>query len=147
MATDAVPTQGILFQRGNGATPEVFATVGFVRDVTPPGIKRTPLDKTTQADTWRSYTRQKFVDGGEVVLDLLFVAGDDEQWGLRADAVANVSKNYKIVFPDPGVGENKTTLTFAGLVIDVQPAAPWEGLLGLAVTIKVSGAVTEARAS
>lgn len=96
--SEAVATTGILVQRGNGADPEVFATIGEVVSVTPPGYSRNKLESTTHNDGAESYVlgilRQK-----DASFRINYVHDEPTHALIVDDILANVEHNWQIVFP------------------------------------------------
>lgn len=96
--SNAVSTTGILVRRGNGADPEVFATIGEVVTVTPPGYSRNKLESTTHNDGAESYVlgilRQK-----DPTFRINYVHDDPTHAAIVDDIMANVKHNWEIVLP------------------------------------------------
>ena len=96
--SEAVATTGILVRRGNGADPEVFATIGEVVSVTPPGYSRNKLESTTHNDGAESYVlgilRQK-----DASFRINYVHDEPTHALIVDDILGNVERNWQVVFP------------------------------------------------
>src|SRR5689334_7802923 len=104
MSTNAAIGWSTLFKSGNGATPEVFATIAEVTSITPPAFSRDTVDATHEQSP---YGYREFIagltDAGEVSFDINFVPDSVEVAGFLAELDATGSaavKNRQIVFPD-----------------------------------------------
>lgn len=128
---------GTVFQRGNGATPEVFEALANSTKISPPGLKRETID-TTAHDT--PYGWMTFIgglrDGGEVSIDLNYDPGVHDE--LVADLDDPLPRNYRIVFPD----DLDTTWNFQAVMTGFEPDAPYDDKLTASVAFKVSGKPT-----
>lgn len=136
MTTQARIGHGTLFKIGNGATPEVFTTVGEVTSITPPGMSRDAIDATHEEspDAWREFIGG-LKDGGEVSLELNFVPGSATTILLMAEIEA-APGNKQIVFP---AGE---VFSFRALCTNFEPEAPLDDKMVASATYKVSGKPT-----
>jgi len=138
--SDAFWVYGSKLQLGNGASPEVFADVAEVQDITPPPLSRDSIDVTNQSSPngWREKI-PGFRDGGEVKFKCNWLpqnATQDEATGLLSSFGDDDVHNWKIVLPD-----TVTTIAFAGFVSGFEPDLPMEEQGQLSVTITVSGEV------
>lgn len=136
MTTQARIGHGTLFKIGNGATPEVFTTVGEVTSITPPGMSRDAIDATHEEspDGWREFIGG-LKDGGEVALELNFVPGSATTILLLAEIEA-APGNKQIVFT---TGE---VFSFRALCTNFEPEAPLDDKMVASATYKVSGKPT-----
>ena len=139
-ATNATTSFGIQFQRGDGATPtEAFTTIAEVKDTEGPNMSRNTHDASHHGSPG-GY--MEFIggmrDGGEITFTLNWVPSDTGHAALRTDFDANARRNYRLIYPDSG----SETITFPGLVTELSPTAPVDGLLEADVTIKVCGQPT-----
>jgi predicted secreted protein len=136
MATSARIGYGTLFKIGNGATPEVFTTVGEVTSITPPGMSRDAIDATHEEspDGWREFIGG-LKDGGEVSLELNYVPGSATTILLNAEIEA-APGNKQIVFPGGEI------FSFRALCTNFEPEAPLDDKMVASATYKVSGKPT-----
>lgn len=140
MSTQARIGYGTLFASGNGASPEVFTTLGEVTNITPPGWSRDTVDATHELSPG---AHREFIAGmadpGEVSLDLNFVPGGSARAALEAEKALTGSSaaiTRKITYPDGSY------LTFTGILTGVEDEAPIDDKMASTVTFKVSGAPT-----
>lgn len=137
MSTDATLGWSTLFQSGNGATPEVFATFAEVTGITPPALSRDTVDATHELspEAWREFIAG-LKDGGEVSFDMNFVPDSVEAASLMAELDAqgrSAVKNRKVIFPDGSY------FTFAAILTGYEPDSPLDDKMSAAVTFKVTG--------
>lgn len=137
MTTNAIQFQGIQLQRGNGAGPEVFTTIGEVMSFSGPGGNATVID----ASHAQSTAKEKLMglkDEGQLSFEANLVPGDAAQTGLRTDRNNRTLRNFKLILTDAG----PTTLTFAAYVLGFAIAGSADDKITLSVTLEISGAVT-----
>lgn len=139
--SNAFWSYGSKLQLGDGATPEVFATIAEVIDITPPPLSRDTIDVTNQdsANGWREKL-PGFRDGGEVTFKCNWIptnATQDQTTGILSTFDDELVHNWKIILPDA-----TTEVTFGGFLTGFEPDLPLEEQGQLSVTITVSGPVT-----
>lgn len=137
MSTSARIGYGTLFASGNGASPEVFTTLGEVTNNTPPGWSRDTVDASHEQSPG---AHREFIaglaDGGEVSLDLNFVPGGAAAASLEAEKALTGSSaliNRRITFPDGSYQ------SFAAILTGVELDSPLDDKMSASVTFKVSG--------
>lgn len=131
-------TQGTIFARGDGASPEVFTTIGQITSMTPVGQTRGLIDVTNLASTAREYKKQ-IKDGQEMNLVIQYDPDDTGHSGLRTDNDAEVARNYRITLTDSPA----QTITFAALVINWSITnIAVDGVYTLEVTLKPTADLT-----
>ena len=140
MATSARIGYQTLFKTGNGASPEVFATLAEVTGITPPAMARDTVDASHEESpgAWREFIAG-LKDGGEVSLDLNFVPGGSASLSLTGELDLDgplAVKNRQIVFPDGSY------FSFAGILTGFEPDAPIDDKMSASVTFKVTGKPT-----
>lgn len=137
MTTGARIGYGTLFKSGNGAVPEVFTILAEVTSITPPSISRDTVDATHELSpgAWREFIAG-LKDGGDVSLDLNFVAGGTAAASLMTelnnDGPAALA-NRQILFPDGSYFQ------FGGILTKFEPDAPLDKQMSAKVTFKVTG--------
>jgi hypothetical protein len=130
-------SHGTLIQKGNGGTPEVFATIGTIGNIEGPGFTRELHDASVQTSDW-AVVIPGMKRGEQLTVDINFDPADpthDHLTGLLADYNSGIKRNFRIVFPDIG----STTWQFAGYVTNMPPSAPVDGVLTASVTIAITG--------
>lgn len=140
MATSARIGYGTLFASGNGASPEVFTTLGEVTAITPPGWSRDTVDATHEQSPG---AHREFIaglaDAGEVSMDVNYVPGNAASASLEAEKALTGSSaaiNRRITFPDGSY------MIFVGILTAFEPDAPIDDKMSASVTFKVSGVPT-----
>lgn len=137
MATSAVTSHGTFLKVGDGAAPEVFATIAEVLDISGPGTTLSTEDATNHdSGGWREPV-PTLLEGGEVTFDINYF-GDTSQTSMRADMEARTRRNYEMVLPTTPA----ETLGFSGYVTNFSYSAPVEGILHASCTIMVTGPIT-----
>jgi len=133
----ALRAQGVLVKRGNGASPEVFTSIGEVVGFNGPSGTASIIDVTNLSST----AKEKILglkDEGQVTLDLNLDPDDTQQAGLRSDRDAGTERNFQIVLTDTGT----TTLSFAAFVMGFSVQGAVDQKIAASVTLEVTGAVT-----
>ena len=136
MATQAMVSEGLLFQRGDGASPEVFATIGEVTGYEGPGGQAAVIDATHFGSTGK----EKVIglpDEGQFTIEGNFIH-DASQQGLISDRNARTLRNFKITFTDSPA----TVATFAAYVLSFSTSAGVDDKIPFSCTLEVSGLVT-----
>lgn len=141
MASSSFWAYGSKFQIGNGGSPETFADVAEIIDITPPNMERDDIDVTNQQSTdgWKEFL-PGWRDGGEVSFDCNWLPNDstqDEISGLVKSFNTDTRQNFRVVLPG-----SVATLAFSGFVKGVEPDLPLEEQGQISFTVKVSGKVT-----
>ncbi len=128
---------GTLFQRGDGASPEVFTTVGEATNISGPGYDRDVIDVTSHdsTDGIREFVGG-LVDGGEVTFT---VNWDPSIHASLVDDFQDAQpRNYKIVLPDPPAGE----WAFPAFITGMGHEYPHDDKMSADFTFKIAGAPT-----
>jgi hypothetical protein len=141
--TQGVIGLGTLLKIGNGSSPETFATIAEVKDISGPALTQEFAEFTHMQSTggYREY-KPTFLQSGDVTFKCNFLPDDTTQGfattGLLKDFASKALRNFQLLFPDTGA----TLATFAAYVSHVAPSAPISGPLELSVTLRVTGPVT-----
>lgn len=137
--TDAIPTQGVVVARGNGASPEVFNAIAEIRSFDGPGGSASVID----ASSLDSTAREKLMglpDEGQFSFEANLVKGDTNgQDALRADRAARVARNFKVTLPD---GSPETEITFTAYVLEFRITGGVDEVITAAITLEITGAVS-----
>ena len=144
MTTNALIGMGVLFSRGDGASPEVFTAIAEVIDVSPPSMTKDQVEAThTQSvDSFREFI-PGLKDGGEASITVNFLPNNATQnntsGGLLNDFInLTAAGNFRIAFP----GSPTATWTFAATVISYEVATPLDDRMTAVIGFKVAGAPT-----
>jgi hypothetical protein len=134
MAITARIGYGTTFTVGDGGSPEVFTELAEVTNVTGPAVVRETHDATHMGspNRYREFVAG-LVDGGEVTVDMNYVAGGATEILLNACLEQVAARNYRITTP------NTEVLAFSGFCTAKSAAIPLDDLMTLSATFKVSG--------
>lgn len=135
MSTSAVLGSGVLVQRGNGASPEVFTTIPEVTTIPPVGETSEQVEVTHLNSTAKEYIAG-LPDGSTLALAMNFVEDNVTQEALLTDYANKTQRHFRIVF----VGG--TNFRFTGVVLGWEVAGGPNTAIIMTVTIKISGSVT-----
>ena len=121
MPTEADIGHGSDFQRGDGASPEVFATVGEVLSINGISITKDVVDATHMKSPDRyEEIITSIKRTGEISVSIQFKADSATTDAALADVDRKELGNYRIVFPDEA--EWDFAAHCVGLSIDVELA-------------------------
>jgi len=134
-----IDTQGALFKRGDGSSPESFTTISQLVNIGEVGVERSLIDVTNLASTIREY-KGAIPDGAEIDLDFQYDSDDAQQTGLKTDLDANAVRNFTITIQDSPIA----LFSFAGLVTSWKIANPIDNVVPLTVRVKITGSLTVA---
>jgi len=139
MSSNALVSQGMTIAIGDGASPEVFTTITDVTDIAGPDGSASEIDTTDLSSTAREY-RLGLTDNGNVTLTVNFKPQDTQHALLRTKSISGAETNFRITFTDSPA----TTWTFAAFVKGVPISNSVDGVTTASITLRVTGAVTEA---
>lgn len=126
---------GTQLQRSDDRTSSgSFATVGAIRDATPPSLSRDAIESTDSEspEKWHEYMAG-MKDGGEFSVEMTFDPGSTEFTAFMTDLNYDGPGYYKFVFPDT------SEWGMAALLTGFDPSAPQTDKMVATVTFKVSG--------
>ncbi len=137
--SSGISAHGTLLKKGDGAVPEVFATIAEVGDIDGPTLKSVMEDFTTHGSG--GYVEQKPIlkDGDKLKFPINFVSSNathDKTTGLVADWTNKTLRNFQVVFPDA------SGFAFGAYVEEIKFKEPVKGKLAADVTLAVNGAIT-----
>lgn len=135
--SNAIESQGITIQRGDGGSPETFATIAEITDFDGPGGSASEIDTTSLDSTAKEFL-VGLKDEGNFSFNANLVTGDTPQSGLRTDRDNRTLRSFKITLTDT----SSTTLTFSAYVMQFSISGAVDDKVSVAVTLRVSGAVT-----
>ena len=133
----ALPSQGVLFQRGDGASPETFNTVSRVTDSNSPDGSSNPIDVSALEDVAKEYIPGLY-DGGNVNISGNLIPSDLQQQGMINDRDNQTCRNFRLVLTDTP----KTTITFSAFVLSFNMTAAVDGKIPFTANLKVTGKET-----
>jgi len=135
--SNAIETQGTELKRGDGATPEVFTSVGEVTTFSGPGGSASVIDVTHLLSTAKE-KRMGLPDEGQFTFEVNLVPSDVAQTGLRSDRAARTLRNFELVLTDVST----TTLSFAAYVTGFALSGSVDNVTKASITLEITGAVT-----
>lgn len=135
---------GAKFYVHDDSSPGSYVDVGYVTNITGPGMSRDAVD-VTNSNSPNGY--REFIgglrDGGEVSFDIVFVPNAPGITLLLAEYDREQASQCKITLP----GTTAYMWTFDGVCTGFEPAAPIDGKMTASVTFKISGKPTLAVSS
>jgi predicted secreted protein len=138
MSSNAIETQGMQLQIGDGATPEVFTKISEIKNFSGPGgsasvINVASLDSTAQEK------RMGLVDEGQLQFTINYVPADPQHAALRAARASREQANFRLIFTDTGA----TQWDFAAFVTGFSVSGGVDAVVEAQVTLEITGAITE----
>lgn len=132
---------GLTFQRGDGASPEVYSTVVEVNTLGGFGKTNPLVDVTSHDSTSREYIAG-LSDGSELSVDGNRVhSSPSVQDALIADVDAGTTRNFKITLTD---GTTPIVYTFSAVCQSWEITPSFEDKVTIAYTLKITGSITVA---
>lgn len=138
MATsNAIKSQGVKLQSGDGGSPEVFLDRCDITSIDGPGGEAAEIDVTHLCSTAKEFLIG-LPDEGNITLEGNLVPTDTGQTRLRTDRVNATKRNYKIILTDSPA----TMITFAAYVKGFKISAGVDTQVKVSITLRVTGALT-----
>lgn len=137
--SDAIATRGLVVKRGDGASPEVFTSIGELRSYSRDGHEQTAIDVThlTSDDDYMEYVGG-FIAPGTYTFEFNRVFQNAQQQALETDMDNHTKRNFQIVVND----DSDSTLSFAALVQNIGESGDLNTQITGTLTLQVSGKVT-----
>jgi hypothetical protein len=141
--SQALEAQGVILQRGDGATTEVFTEVAEVTSFNGPGGSASVVDVTHLRSTAKE-KRMGLRDEGQISFECNLIPSDEAQTGLRTDRANRTLRNFKFLLTDDpgGSGSSPTTLEFSAFVLNFSISGSVDGKIAASITLEISGDVT-----
>lgn len=139
MSANALESQGMLFKRGDGASPEVFSAIPEVMTFAGPSGSASVIDVTDLSSAAKE-KRMGLKDEGQVTFNINYLPSDTVHAGLRSDRSNRTLRNFQIIFTDDSPA---TQWDFAGYVTGFAVSGGVDGVVQASVTIEISGDITE----
>lgn len=139
MSNNALPAQGCLLKVGDGASPEVFTTIGDITNFSGPDGSKGEIDTTDVAATAKSFLGA-LPDLGSIQFSMNYIPTDTQHAQVRSDFLSStsVSRNYKIVYTD----SPETEQVFTGYVSAFAPDVQADAALVASGSIRVTASVS-----
>lgn len=128
---------GSTFARGDGASPEVFTTVGDIVSMSGPSITKEEIEVTALDSTAKEFIGA-LDDPGEITLELNWNPQDAEHVLLRSDAEGSATGNFRIVWNDV----SSTQVDFNAEVMEFSINTEANVAVKASVRLKINGALT-----
>ena len=139
MSSNALQSQGIDFQMGDGGGTEVFAIIPEISSISGPGGSAAIIDVTDLASTAKE-KRVGLQDEGSITLEINYIPTNVKHALLRTAKADGEARNFKIIFTDSGT----TTWSFSAFVSGFSVSAAVDDVIKASVTLEVTGSITEA---
>ncbi len=139
MASNGISAHGTLLKRGDGGSPQTFATIAEVGDIDGPTLKAVMEDFTHHGSGGYVERKPVLKDASQLKFQVHFISSDathDKTTGLVADWGNKTLRDFKIYFPD------SSGFSFSGYVEEIGFKAPVKGKLTADVTLSLSGPIT-----
>lgn len=121
-----------------GGANETYTTIAEVKNITGPSFSLETIDATHhQSPDGHREMLPSFKAAGEVSFDANFLPGVGTHQTLFTLWQNRTLRSFKITYPD----QNTTAWTFSAYVSALNTAAPTDNILGLSVTLTISGPV------
>jgi hypothetical protein len=130
--SNAIIGTGILLKAGDGATPEMFATLAELVSLKPSGLSRNEIEVSTHNEGQEAKILG-MLRKGPVTFTCNWVPTDATHAALLADILANTKRNWQIWFPPSGL----PLWTFPARVQLFDPPD-----VGVDVAMQISGQLT-----
>ena len=104
MSENALRAQGVVLQRGDGASTEVFTAVAEVTGWSGFDGEASEIDVTDLSSTKKELLLG-LMDHGSFTFDGFLLPGDTPQDGLRSDRDSKAKSNFKLILTDDGSTE------------------------------------------
>jgi predicted secreted protein len=136
--TSAVAGLGTTFQEGDGASPEVFATIAEITSIGGPELSTEEID-VTNLDSSGGFkeTIAGAKDPGSVSLEMNWIKGT-QQISVRDKLATGAAGVYKITWSDSPNTVAEFTAIVTAFSMNTEPSAA----LTASITLKISGQVT-----
>lgn len=133
--------KGTLQKIGDGASPEVFGTIGQVRSISGPTTKASVQDVTTHSTTGNWMEKLAvLIDPGTISFPINYDPADAAHafaTGMWADMIALARTNFTTTFP-----ASMGTMAYAAYLTGHAFAIPVDNVLQATIELTISGAIT-----
>jgi len=138
MTTSARIGWNTILKRGNGATPEVFTSLGEVTGISDIGESR-PTHTVTHMESpeGKDDTILGNAAPSEMSVTLNFLPGSTAQQGLKDDFDNQTQRNFQLNHPDPAVSAWTFTARVSAYRVNIEAATPRS--ISFTLSISTSG--------
>jgi hypothetical protein len=138
MAVTPVAAYTTVVAKGDGASPEVFATILSMSAVSVNPLTAPSLDATGYGDVWPVKIAPGQKSSGQVSCTIHLDLGDVTHAAVRAQWTSQAAGSYKITFP----GATPSSYTMSAFVTDWAVQVERNGIMMASFTLQPAGAVT-----
>jgi Lambda phage tail tube protein, TTP len=138
VSQNAVLTQGTVLARGDGGSPEVFATVPAIVSITGPDSTKAEIDVTDLGSQAKEY-KGGLADFGRMSVEMQYIPGDPTHTLIRNDFINATSpvRNWRLTFT------NGKKWDFAAYVSGAPGNIAAENVVRATLNLRLSGPVLE----
>lgn len=133
----AIKAQATTVKMGDGATPEVFTTIGGVTSFSGIDGEATEIDITSLTSTAKEYL-VGLTDPGNMTLEVNYDPDDAQQTAVRTALDAGTLKNFEITLTDT----TPTVITFSAYVKSFSISGGVDDKMNGSISLRISGSVT-----
>lgn len=138
MSSNALESQGMEVQIGNGASPEVFTTISEIKTFSGPSGSATVID-VTDLSSLAKEKRMGLKDEGQLQFTINYIPANAQHAALRAARTSREKTSFKMLFTD----SPQTEWDFEGFVLGFSVSGAVDGVVEAQVTIEITGDITE----
>ena len=140
MSSSALDSQGVIISYlGTNSSPPAYIAIPEVVNIQGPGGQANEIDVTDLNSTAKEF-RMGLQDEGSITMDILYIPANASHAALRAARAGQTLTGFQITFTD----SPETNWQFNGFVLGFEISNAVDDVTKASVTIRVSGAVTEA---
>lgn len=139
-ASKAQSGMGMALLMGDGATPEVFTSIGEVAGISGPQMQMDTVDVTHMgSDDGIEEVIPTILRSGSIQSTMNLVPDDAQLEALRDAQVDRTLKNFRAVYPTvTGVGRTRKRWSFKGYVVGLDFDQPHDNKMTGTVSIKIT---------
>jgi len=137
MSSSALETQGVLIQRGDNASPNVWSAIPEIVSFDGPGGSASEIDVSDLDSTAREF-RMGLKDEGDFSFEMMYLPNNTVHSGLQDDRTNRTLRNFRVVLTD----SPQSTMTFTAYVREFSVSGGVDDVIRASVTLRISGAVT-----
>jgi predicted secreted protein len=137
MSSNAIETQGTTLGINTSGALSTYTTIPEIKDFSGPGGQAAVIDVTSLSSTGKE-KRMGLQDEGQLSFNIFYVPDNAQHVALRAARAARDKRGFKLTFTD------STVWTFDAYVTSFTVSGSVDGVIEAAVTLEITGAITEA---
>lgn len=138
MASNAIETQGMKIQIGNGASSELFSDIKEIKTFSGPGGSASIID-VTSLDSAAKEKRMGLADEGQLQFTINYVPAETTHAALRTARSTRELTNFRMIFTDG----TATQWDFSAFVTGFSVSGGVDAVVEAQVTLEITGAIVE----